>query len=428
MKISTAVLVVVANATALVAQMPRPVRHDSLVLTRSAAIEAALANNPQLEVAREQTEQARARRVQAVAVPDPTLTASLDGQPGFLQLGNAQAKNVALGIAVPFPTKFGLRNTIATADVNSAQYSYAALRQQLAAQTSERYDTLLVANKHYEIFRTSRDLAADFLTKTQARFNAGTAAKLDVLRAQVALAQSDNDLIGSDHGILTAADAVDRLIGRPLGTRIILADSLALPPPLPDIESLESAALQARPELASLASQQVGARAATRLAKQFWFPDFTFSAQRDYYNPDVQNYVFSAGISLPFPIFYWQHSRGEISGSQHHEKELTATERDLRAQISQDVRAAFSAADVAIRQAIYIRDALLPSVREAYRVASVSYGLGGSSALDVLSARKDLLAAETQYADALTAANSARADLERAAATPLARLDPRRTP
>jgi cobalt-zinc-cadmium efflux system outer membrane protein len=92
------------------------------------------------------------------------------------------------------------------------------------------------------------------------------------------------------------------------------------------------------------------------------------------------------------------------------------------------VRASYAAADAALRQAIFIRDGLVPVARETYRVASVSYGLGGSSALDVLDARRNLLDAETQYADALAAANSARADLERAAATPLASIPARRNP
>jgi cobalt-zinc-cadmium efflux system outer membrane protein len=68
---------------------------------------------------------------------------------------------------------------------------------------------------------------------------------------------------------------------------------------------------------------------------------------------------------------------------------------------------------------IFIRDQLLPSAREAYRVATTSYAIGGLSALDVLSARTALLAAESQYANALAAANSARSDLERAAGVPL---------
>ncbi|MEP6990470.1 MAG: TolC family protein [bacterium] len=427
MKISTAALVVAAHATTLAAQAPGGLRRDSLGLTRDAAIAAALANNPQLDIAREQTAQARARRVQATAIPDPTFSFSLDNQPGFLQLGNAGQKNAALGLSVPFPDKFRLRNRIATADIRSAEFGYTGLRQQLVAQTSGSYDTLLVATRHRDIFQTNRALAADFLSKTQARFQGGTAAKLDVLKAQVAVAQADNELIGAKRDLVTATDALDRLIGQPLGTPIAARDSLDVPPPLPEVDVLEQVALAERPELGSLASQQAGARASTTLAREFWLPDFTLAAQRDY-GPDGSAAVFSAGIALPLPVFYWQHTRGEIAEGQHRERELDATARDLRAQVAQDVRAAHAAADAALRQAVFIRDQLLPAARETYRVASVSYGLGGSSALDVLDARRNLLDAETQYADALAAANSARADLERAAASPLTRFPVRRTP
>ena len=428
MKIQQAALAVAFHAAVLGAQSSAAMRRDSLVLTRSAAIQAALANNPQLDIAREQTARARARRVMATAIPDPAVTASIDQIPGFLPLGSADAQhNVTAGIAVPFPDKFRLRGKVATADIHAFEYSYTGLRQQLAAQTSRSYDSLLVALQHQEDLGIDRDLAADFLRKTQARFEAGTVPKLDVIRAQVALAQAENDLIASERDVSTATDALDRLIGRPLGTPIAAADSLDIPPGLPQVDLLERAALSGRPELASLASQQVGARAATALAKEFWLPDLTLSAQRNYVSGGGGP-LFSAGFALPFPVFYWQHSKGEIAESQHRERELSATVRDQQAQVSQDVRATYAAASTALRQATYIRDALLPAAREAYRVASVSYGLGGSSALDVLEARRNLIDAQSQYADALAAANSARADLERAIATPLARFDARRIP
>ena len=53
----------------------------------------------------------------------------------------------------------------------------------------------------------------------------------------------------------------------------------------------------------------------------------------------------------------------------------------------------------------------------------MSYGLGGLSALDVLDARRVLLDAERQYANALAAANSTLSDLERAAGAPLTTTD-----
>jgi outer membrane protein TolC len=67
-----------------------------------------------------------------------------------------------------------------------------------------------------------------------------------------------------------------------------------------------------------------------------------------------------------------------------------------------------------MRQAVFIRDELVPAAREAFRVASTSYSLGGSSALEVLTVRSALLQALSQLADALAAANTARADLDRA--------------
>jgi outer membrane protein TolC len=431
MKITTTVLVVLANAGTLAAQTTPPPARDSLALTRAAAIAAALADNPQLEVAREQTAQSRARRTEATAIPDPGLTASLDDQPGFFRLGQAQSKNVVVGLDVPFPDKFRLRNRIATADVRSAELSYQSVRQMLAAQTSGSYDALLVADRHHAIVTASRDLAADFLKKTQARYEGGTAAKLDVIRAQVSLAQAENDLIGTARDIQTASDALDRLIGRPIGTPIAPSDSLEVPPPVPDVDLLEAQALAARPELASVATQQAGARATTTLAREFWLPDFTVGAQRDYGPAGAgTGALYTAGIAMPVPIFFWQHTKGEIAESQHRERELAASARDLRAQVAQDVRAAYATATAALRQAVYLRDELLPSAREAYRVASVSYGLGGSSALDVLDARRNLLDAEMQYADALAAANSSRADLERAVAVPLSTFDvpPRKAP
>jgi cobalt-zinc-cadmium efflux system outer membrane protein len=406
----TAALAVAFYATAIGAQTPESDLPDSVVLTRRAAIAAALKFNPQLEVGREQTAQARARRVSAVAIPDPVLSYSLDNQPGFLQLGGAGQKNAAVSLAVPFPDKFRLRNNIGVADIRSFEASYSAQRQQIAAQTSRAYDSLLVAIKHRDDFRLTRDLSADFLKKTQARFEGGTVAKLDVIRAQVALAQAENDLIASERDVSVAADALDRLVGRPVGMPVIPADTLAIPPPLPVLGQLLNNALRERPELAQVKSDRAGARASTTLAREYWLPDLAIGAQRDY-GPEGSGALFSAGFAFPIPFFHISHVRGEIAENVHRERELSATERDLQAQVAQDVRAAYASASTALRQAVYLRDQLLPSAREAYRVATVSYSLGGSSALDVLDAQRSLIDAQTQFADALAAANSARADL-----------------
>jgi cobalt-zinc-cadmium efflux system outer membrane protein len=379
---------------------PQQQAGDSLRLGRRQAIGEALVHNAQLEVAREQTAEARARRVTAIAVPDPTLSAAYDQLNGPFTFGGAPSRPVALGLTVPFPDKFRLNSRIGWADIHASESNYRLQQQTVVLGTSAAYDSLLVALQHRVNLREARDLAADFLKRTQARYDAGTAAKLDVIQAQVGVAQAANDLIGNERDILAAEAALNRQLGRVIAAPIAPTDSLEMPAPLPDSTTIEQIALANRPELTIISSQQQGAHATTNLTKEFWLPDLDFSVQRDYAAPGSP--LFTTGVSLPLPAFYWQHAKGDIAQSEHFERELAATYRDTRAQVT------------AMKQAAFLRDELVPAAREAYRVASTSYTLGGSSALEVLTARSALLAAETQYADALAAANTARADLDRA--------------
>jgi cobalt-zinc-cadmium efflux system outer membrane protein len=396
---------------------------DSLRLTRRQAIAEALNRNAQLEVARQQTAQSRARRVEAIAVPDPMLAASYDASPGPFTFGTAASRNVGIAMDLPFPTKFYLRNRVAEGDIGSFEANYRLQTQVIGTLTSQQYDSLLVARKHRDVLLEGRGLSADFLKRTEARYTAGTAAKLDVIKAQVDVAQADNDLIANERDIANAQAGLNRLMGRVIGAPIAPVDTLAVPPPLPDSITIEQTALRNRPELTQLESQQRGAAANTSLLRQFWIPDLLFGVSRDYAQPGSP--LFSTGISMPIPAFFWFHSRGEIAESRYHEQELAASYRDLRAQVTQDVRSAFANASTALRQVIFLRDQLVPSAREAFRVASVSYSLGGSSALEVLDARRTLLDAESQLADALASANIARSDLERALGVPLSTLGSR---
>ncbi len=386
---------------------------DTLALTRRGAVDTALARNPSLAVAREQIEQARARVVEATAFPDPSVSAATT------IAGPASSAGTVLGVGltVPFPQKFHLQGAVSGADFKAAQFAYVQLRQQTASQTVQGYDALLVALQHRSDLTESRRLAAEFLQKTEARFEGGTAAKLDVLKAKVDLAAAENLLLANQRDVSNARASLNRLLGRPLGAGVLAADSLDVPLELPGLDSLLAQAERVRPELDGLRSQQAGARAAHTLASQYWMPDLSFGLSKNIF-PDTPN-SYSGSIGFTVPLFFWNHQRGEVAESRHRERELDAAYKDLSAQVDQDVRLSYASAATALLQAQYLRDELLPEAHHAYDVALVSYGLGGSSALEVLDARRTLLDAESQYADALGTANDARADLERAVGAPL---------
>ncbi len=415
---------VLALAGTAMAAVPRGAacQHDAaarpaLVLSRREAIDSALAHNPLLRVAREQVAQARARGVENTAFPDPTLSGDLTGQTGATDFRSNTGSDVGVGLTLPFPTKFLLRHRVSGADVDAAEFGLVQLQQQTASQTAQAYDALIVALRHRADLLEGDSLAKDFERKTQVRFSAGSVPRLDVLKARVDLAQAHNDLLANQRDVANARAALNRLLGRPLGFGIEAADSLDIPPELPDADSLVAIALTRRPELLGLARQRAGASAATALAQQYLLPDVGLSLEKNMAPGTLGTYTTSIGFSVP--LFFWNHQRGEVAESKHRERELEATYADLQAQVDLDVRTTHASAATALQQAVYLRDALLPEARRAYEIALTSYGLGGSSALDVLDARRTLLEAEGQFADALGAANDARADLERAIGAPL---------
>lgn len=387
------------------ANTPAPLR-----LSRHEAIAEALARNPGLLASKEQVEQARAQVAIDTAFPDPTLAADVAGQTKALNPGSGNASDVGFGLTFPFPGKRKLRGDVSRAALSAAEFTLAQLRQQVASQAAQAYDAILVALRHRDDLTQGKELSLDFLAKTRARFLAGTVPKVDVVKAQVDVAQSDNDLIANERALTTALASLNRILGRPGGAPIECTDSLEVPASLAELEALERLALASRPELKSLEVQRKGAQAATRLARQYWAPDInlTFSRNTEQGSPTT----YTTGIGLGFPIFFRQHLQGEVAAAVHREQELAANVADITAQVGLDVRSSYATASTSLRQAIFLRDELLPEAREVYRVASVSYGLGGTSALDLLDAKRTLLDAEKQYADALGAANDAQAALE----------------
>jgi cobalt-zinc-cadmium efflux system outer membrane protein len=388
-----------------------------LRITRDQAIRQALARNPTLTVAREQVAQAKARVSQARALPEPSVGASIVGQPGAFRPRAGNESDLSVGITIPYPGKILLQGQAAKGDLGSIDEAYTLQRQLVVFQTNQAYDSLLVSLKHRQDLEEARKLTQDFLDKTQARFNAGTVAKLDVIKAQVGVAQAENDLIANERGVAAARAALNRLLGRVLGAPIDAADSLTVPEAPPDIARLEAIAMARRPELRALQSEQAGARAQQKLTQQYLIPDLDFSITRS--RPYGDKAEYETGIGIGLPIFFWQHQRGEVAEARHRTSELAAQYRDVAAQVGEDLRNAYATASTSLRQVIYLRDQLVPSAREAYRIASTSYSLGGASALEVIDAQRTLLDAQTQYAAALAAVNDAIADLERATGAPL---------
>ncbi len=170
--------------------------------------------------------------------------------------------------------------------------------------------------------------------------------------------------------------------------------------------------MEHRPELAGIERQIAAAHSAEKLAQQYYFPDLNVSFQHnDPYGAPGLPQSWTTGVGISVPLLFWQHQNGEVAEAKHLELELAATQRDVFAQVEQDLRNAYSTATTSYRQAVFIRDQLLPSAQEQYDIAFKTYSLGGASSLEVIDSQNALLDAKNQFATALGALNDAVADL-----------------
>ena len=388
-------------------------------LTRAQAVAEALARNPQLAASRAQVEEARAGIAQATAFPDPAFTWTYEQQKSLLNFPSAQSRDVGAAFTVPFPDKFRLNYRISSAALRAAESALAQARQQLASQTATAYDALLVALAQLDNDREAERLSQDVLAKTQARYDAGTVARLDVLQAKVTFAQARNQTIADERALATARATLNRQLGRAIGAPVEPSERLELPEAPAGLAFLLPLAADHRPEIASAVAQREGARFSSKLAREFWFPDLNFSLFRNH--TDGAPAAYSTSGTIAVPIFFWQHEKGDVAAADARQMELAADESTTRAQVELDVRTAWAADDTARRQAIWIRDELLPEAQDAFSVASQSYALGGSSAVDLINARTALLTARAQLTQALGAAQDAAAQLELAIGAPAPR-------
>ena len=270
---------------------------EPLRLSRREAIDRALGQSPALLAAQAQVEQARAQIVVATALPDPTLAVDIAGQTNALNPGSGNASDQGIGLTFPFPGKTRLRRAVATADLRAAEFNLTQLRQQIASESAQAYDSLLVALRHRDDLRQNKDFATEFLQKTEARFKAGTVARVDVVKAQTDVASAENDLIANDRAVATAAATLNRVMGRMGGAPLEATDSLTLPASIAAVETLAQMAASNRPEIQTLAAQLEGARAATRLAGQYWRPDINLTLSRNAADGTPTTYTTGAGMA-----------------------------------------------------------------------------------------------------------------------------------
>lgn len=207
------------------------------------------------------------------ASADAVSSATGDGYDSGFSAGVSQSLLKGADPAVPREPLRAARRGVAT-----QSRSLSTVRRQTVVAVWGAYLGAVAAEELLAVATESAARSETLLLASQAKFEAGTVSRLDVLRAEQLLASArayaaDAAAVRDD-----AHEAVARLLGKPPQTRFLLDPPARLPVELPDEETAVAASRSRRDELVEQRERVKDAEAQLRIAKSLVLPSLDLTA------------------------------------------------------------------------------------------------------------------------------------------------------
>ena len=383
-------------------------------LTCREAIRIALEANPAVVAAQEQWEGAKARAVQAGAIPDPELELEYEVLPELTSLGDFGERSYGASQSIEFPLKWWRRRSAAQQAARAVQLSVLeATRQKIILRVKTAYDRVLFNQERFAFNRENLQLTESFLQKAQLRREAGDVSSLDVIRAEVETGRAANRLTQVHNELDDSRASLNALLGRDIGTPFQLADNLNYRPLAQKTGDLGKLALSRRPEIRGAHSALASARSQQGVARAAFLPDVNVGVFRQTIQaPAGEEDFWRVGFGLELPLWGAARQRGEHAEAKAAVAQVAAEGTGIRLQVLLDVERARLQLTNAEERVELFRGKITTAAERAFEVASRSYREGKATYLDVLEAQRALSEVREEYANALFEHRTALAKLE----------------
>ena len=261
-----------------------------------------------------------------------------------------------------------------------------------------------------------RQLVAD---QVKALTDSKLKSELDLSFANVNLASAKLDLASAQNDLESAHAEFSTAIGLPTEQRFQLAEE-PLPPDLPkDLSALIDAAIQKRPELASLRAEQGAAESFARAEHALSYPSVSTLGSIGYVptgQAALRDRFGAIGINLNIPIFNGKLFHARQAEAELHAQAAARTVQDLENRVVRDVRVAYLNA-VNAYERLGLTAQLLDQAKLGLDLARSRYELGLGSIVELSQAQLNETSAELASARAKYDYQSERAVLAYQTAT-----------
>lgn len=400
-------------------------------LSLEQSIETAVSNNLQIAAGTEKISQAEYGKREVFTSFLPRLSSSftytrldeaqtMEFSGMSFQVTDADLYNFGLTLSQPLYTGGRLSAVYSQAreNVQRTVFEKETAVQNLVLDVKKGYFSILKAGRGVQTVNSLKEMALEHLKTAEAFFREGLVTKADVLKTEVFLADTEQQILQTENGLALSKAGFSFLLNRPLSSEFEVEDILERRKEENNLEYWTKLSYERRSDLKELES-----------ASKIY--GYGIEAEKSAYKPQVaffSNYLmdwgtegavgewkdsWNLGVALDLDIWNWGETKYKVRKASHQKKEMDVRYSLLRKSIELEVKSAYLNLETAGRQIDAAKKSLEKS-EESLRVANLLYKEGMSTTADVLDAQTDLTAARNKYYQALYDYQLAYAGLEKA--------------
>ena len=398
------------------------------------AVQKALAYSPNLQATKEDLDAARELRqeMRTNFMPFLSTNYSYKGTQeaptsrtalGVFQTGSANTYQWSTSLSQPIFTGFNLTSTYRLADlgVDVAQVQVRLTALDLVLGVKEAYFEYLRAQKAEEVASQAVKQLTSHLQTAKDFFDVGIIPINDVLKAEVELANAQQQEVAAQNATSVARAKLNTLLGLAVDGALEVEDILAYHQVDIAYDEARNLARRQRPELASLDLKLLQADQTIRQAQSRYYPQVNLVGSyiqtsdrpelgdNDYYDPTNWQVV----TQLDWTFWEWGRTGHQVSQRRAQKRRLERTRRDVRDQVDLQVKQTYLGLHD-VEKNIVTAKASIRSATENFRITEERFREQLATNTDVLDAQTLLTQAQNNYYSALTLYNVAEARLRRA--------------
>ncbi len=373
---------------------------NAQLLTIQDAVDQAIKNNAQINQMRSQLDQKKQEWRTKIGISSPEISYMKEG------INNKaadpfQEQRVTISQSVDFPLTTSYRLKAIKEEEKAMEFSIQEEERKVKADVKSRYIEVMYALHLQRLRDQQLKLATELYNAVYSQFETGMGNGMDLTKAELQVAESNNDIDDARRQLHMARYSLFNLMGLPPENQkysIEFMDSLRSK----DVEISQITALAVLTDQPSYKSSEMQLKASNyflKEAKSNILPDIRFNLYKQDYGTGYNFNGFELGLS--FPIWYPFEQKGRIKMNLAYQDEIRWKQKEIRSGVKEQIEHAWHSYEVS-RSTIKRYDETIRSKAEKLETLTLSaYRLGEVDLLNLILAQQIYLNSQQRYLSAL---------------------------